>query len=782
MNCRRKSWSARLERLEDRCLLATLPAGFAEQVFATGLDSPTALAFAPDGRLFVTEQAGTIEVIKNGQKLATPFLNIAVDSAGERGLLGIAFDPQFASNQYVYVYYTTPTNTHNRVSRFTAMGDVADPASERIILELDPLSAATNHNGGAIHFAPDGTLFVATGENANPPLSQSLSSRLGKILRINPDGTIPADNPFAGSTTGANASIWAIGLRNPFTFAINEQNGVMFINDVGQGAFEEVNRGRAGANYGWPSAEGPSTDPRFDPPVFSYPHGTGNDAGRAVIGAAFYTPENETFPADYRGDYFFAEFANRWIRRLDPATGEVQLFATNVTGLPTDLAVGDDGGLYYLTRNPGQVTRVSYAAPAATEFVGFADGADLALAGPLTSGATSSDLLLVNRNPQGVEAALLGIDPITGSQLFRNFPATGSTPPALTDRDFLANLANDSRSELVRLTRPTSSGATPSGVFLQVVDPITGQVLSTRRYEDTVGETTYAAALAGMVDPEDVALVGSFTRPRQDPAARPEMLFFNKTDERGAAIVIIDLIDGSVRLRSPHAAGGFAGWLESSDEAIVTDTNNDGFDDLVLVNRVPNPEAFRSTNIGFVGIVSFDAADGGITDGLVGFSQFFAWNYAAPGESNVFPGYDDQADRVVAGLVTNDGASRPVILLVNSRDDGNPQSAAYAVLQPRTVVQGVPDSFQLISTIGINSVPVDSFDTDDLFLMADVTGDGSAEVISYSRQSGSNVLRTFDAFTGQVLGQVPTVATATDTRRVRSHAVDAFFEEEAWML
>src|SRR6185503_12450835 len=134
---------------------------------------------------------------KNGALLPTPFLTVTVNSSGERGLLGVAFDPQFASNGFVYVYYTATTPAiHNRVSRFTASGDVALAGSEVVLLDLNNLSSATNHNGGAMHFGPDGKLYVAVGENANSANSQTLSNLLGKILRLNADGTIPTDNPF----------------------------------------------------------------------------------------------------------------------------------------------------------------------------------------------------------------------------------------------------------------------------------------------------------------------------------------------------------------------------------------------------------------------------------------------------------------------------------------------------------------------------------------------------------------------------------------------------------
>jgi glucose/arabinose dehydrogenase len=343
---------------------ATLPSGFAETQVATGIASPTAMTFAPDGRLFVAEQGGRLRVIKNGALLPTPFVTVNVNSAGERGLLGVAFDPNFAFNQYVYVYYTTASSPiHNRVSRFTAMGDIALGGSEVVILELENLTSATNHNGGAIHFAPDGTLFVAVGDNANGANSQTLGNRLGKMLRIFPDGSIPSSNPFFNTATGANRAIWALGLRNPFTFAFQPGSTRMFINDVGQNTWEEINDGIAGSNYGWPDTEGATSDPRFRSPIFAYGHGNTPTTGCAISGGAFYNPQTVQFPSSYVGDYFFADFCTGWIRKLDPAAGNsVTGFASGISS-PVDLAVASDGSLYYLARGSGgSVFRVAYTA------------------------------------------------------------------------------------------------------------------------------------------------------------------------------------------------------------------------------------------------------------------------------------------------------------------------------------------------------------------------------------------------------------------------------------
>ena len=344
-----------------RAIAANLPTGFTEvQVGGNLSGSLTAMAFAPDGRLFVCQQGGQLRVIKNGVLLSTPFVSLTVDSSGERGLLGIALDPNFTTNHYLYVYYTVATSPiHNRVSRFTAAGNTAAPGSEIVILNLDNLSSATNHNGGAIHFGPDGKLYIGVGENANGANAQSLSNLLGKMLRINADGTIPPDNPFYNTATGNNRAIWALGLRNPFTFAFQPGTTRLFINDVGESTYEEINDGIAGSNYGWPITEGPTSNSAFRGPIYFYGHGTNNVTGCAIVGAAFYNPPVPQFPSSYSGKYFFADLCNGWIRVFDPSAGTATGFATGIVN-PVDLHVGSDGALYYLARGSGgQVFRIS---------------------------------------------------------------------------------------------------------------------------------------------------------------------------------------------------------------------------------------------------------------------------------------------------------------------------------------------------------------------------------------------------------------------------------------
>ena len=383
---------------------ATVPTGFMDTLVANGLTNPTAMAFAPDGRLFVCEQGGRLRVIKNGALLSTPFLTVTVDSAGERGLLGIAFDPNFVSNQLVYVYYTVPTPAHNRVSRFTANGDVAVAGSEVVLMELPNLSTATNHNAGAIHFGADGDLYIATGDNANGNNAQSFSTVLGKMLRITSTGAIPTDNPFFNQTTGNNRSIWALGLRNPFTFAFQPGTGRMFINNVGQSTWEEINDGIAGANYGWPICEGPCNPPNpdFTDPIFFYAN-TGVDC--AITGGTFYNPDTVQFPSNFVGKYFFSDFCGGWIRTLDPANPNgASDFASGISN-PVDLKVSPDGFLYYLARGAGSVNRITFTGgggggdniPPTVSITNPANGASVARRSTVTITATASDNVGVTR-------------------------------------------------------------------------------------------------------------------------------------------------------------------------------------------------------------------------------------------------------------------------------------------------------------------------------------------------------------------------------------------------
>jgi glucose/arabinose dehydrogenase len=387
-----------VQQLETRDLLATvLPAGFLETTFTSGLSGPTTMEFAPDGRLFVLEQGGNVKLVRTDGTTATA-LKLTLDSSGERGLLGIAFDPNYSSNHFVYLYYTNPngggaaTGTHNQISRFTV--NDADPQNpifggETPILDLNNLSSATNHNGGAIHFGKDGMLYVGVGENANGANSQTLGNLLGKLLRVNVDGyagvrddttighIIPADNPFVSRAAGINQLIFALGLRNPYTFDVQPGTGQIFINDVGQNTWEEIDRAVAGANYGWPNSEGfrtptdtATTIGTYMDPLLAYNHSGGRAGGGcAIVGGVFYDPPTAQFPSSYVGKYFYEDLCGGWIRVFDPAqTGSLSDpdpssgFATGDANNTVALKVDSSGTLYYLSRTAGQVEKISYQA------------------------------------------------------------------------------------------------------------------------------------------------------------------------------------------------------------------------------------------------------------------------------------------------------------------------------------------------------------------------------------------------------------------------------------
>ena len=308
---------------------------------------------APDGRVFLAEKNGKIRVVKNGTLLATPFITIPnVDNFNERGLLKVILDPNFNSNNFLYAYYTYKAAgssvSNNRVSRFTANGDLAVAGSEQVLIDIDPLGSVGYHNGGGLAIK-EGKLFVSVGENTVASNAQSLTTLKGKILRINLDGSIPTDNPFYTTASGVNRAIWALGLRNPFRLATQPGTNKLFINDVGNSSWEEINEGIAGKNYGWPGIEGVRTNQtppaNYQDPFYAY----GHSQGCSITAGIFYNPTTAKFPNAYVGKYFFGDYCNGWIKTIDPVTKAVANFATGINR-PLDVAVAKDGTLYFIAR------------------------------------------------------------------------------------------------------------------------------------------------------------------------------------------------------------------------------------------------------------------------------------------------------------------------------------------------------------------------------------------------------------------------------------------------
>ncbi|HET7273457.1 MAG TPA: PQQ-dependent sugar dehydrogenase [Rubrobacter sp.] len=337
----------------------SVPTGLTDSVVAQ-VNKPTSMTVAPDGRLLVTQKAsnnvGKVRVIKNGQLLSKPFLKVDTDTSYFRGVLGITLDPNFSTNHYVYIFYTATSPTvHNRVSRFTANGDVAVAGSEKVLLDLPTLGTSGGHYGGALRFGADGKLYIGVGDDVTPADTQSLNIVNGKVLRINPDGTIPSDNPFYVSTSGNNRAIYALGVRQPYSLDVLSGTLLkLYINDVGEDSWEEIDQAVSAANYGWPTYEGfvASPDPslqNYQNPVFYYAHGTTLDTGCSITGGAFYDPATTRLPSQYQGKYFYADYCGGWIRYIDPADTRTSYpFASGMVK-PVDLEVGDNGSLYYLS-------------------------------------------------------------------------------------------------------------------------------------------------------------------------------------------------------------------------------------------------------------------------------------------------------------------------------------------------------------------------------------------------------------------------------------------------
>jgi glucose/arabinose dehydrogenase len=387
-------------------LAANPPANFADAL-VTSVSSPTALAFTPDGRLLITQQTGQLRVFAGGVLLSAAAVDLgaSICDNSERGLLGVAVDPAFATNHYIYLYYThnpfagqqgecptgQPTNAKipfNRVSRFT-LGDNNLATGEQVLIDNIP-SPNGNHNGGDLHFGQDGYLYISVGDGGSDYAGDSGGAGdndaardqfilLGKILRIASDGGIPPDNPFvdansgrcntAGRTTAQRCQeTFAWGLRNPFRFAFRPVTSQFYINDVGQNAWEEIDAAQKGADYGWNCREGAHTNrttgkcspapANMVEPIYEYGHGTCN----SITGGAF-VPAG-VWPAPYDGAYVFADYVCNKIFRLVPNGSGFTAsdFATNAGG-PVAMTFGPYNGtqaLYYAAIGSGQIRRVAY--------------------------------------------------------------------------------------------------------------------------------------------------------------------------------------------------------------------------------------------------------------------------------------------------------------------------------------------------------------------------------------------------------------------------------------
>ena len=331
--------------------------GFERAVVVPGLDTPVDFRFLPDGRILVAEKAGAIKIVENGALRDEPVITLSVNTLGERGISGLAVDPDFVDNGYLYVSYVSSAN-RNQLSRLTMVGNTA---GTEVVLLQSGQSSAVNHHGGALGFGPDGTLYWGVGDNGNGANSQDLTNIHGKILRLNPDGSTPADNP---AIPGALPQIYAYGLRNPFRLTFTP-DGKLLVADVGAASFEELNLITAGGDYGWPGAEGVCDDCDSINPIYTYPRG----GGAAITSVLVY--DGDTFGPDYVGKVFIADLVKGWIRVLTctpefTSCGDAQTFDPDA-GSTVVLAQGPDGNVYQLLYQPGSLVRIAPAGEAEAE-------------------------------------------------------------------------------------------------------------------------------------------------------------------------------------------------------------------------------------------------------------------------------------------------------------------------------------------------------------------------------------------------------------------------------
>lgn len=343
------------------------------QTIVKGITAPVYLDAPHDGsgRLFVVEQTGQIRIIKDSKMLPVPFLDVSskIDrlSSGysEKGLLGLAFHPQFKSNGKFYVYYSAPPSNsredhHSVVAEYKANVDVANVNSEKVLMRIS--QPESNHNGGQMAFGPDGYLYIGTGDGGGGGdrhgkigNGQDLSNLLGKILRIDVNSgdpyKIPSDNPFL-QTSNAKPEIYAYGLRNPWRFSFDSKTGLLLCADVGQNKYEELNVITKGGNYGWRVLEGNHCFESRDcdrkgmtPPMLEYDH----DEGISIIGGYVYRGSGKT----YNGSYFFGDWNGKvWMLKNLYSDTRIPLILKSgneeITGSLNSFGQDEEGNIYLL--------------------------------------------------------------------------------------------------------------------------------------------------------------------------------------------------------------------------------------------------------------------------------------------------------------------------------------------------------------------------------------------------------------------------------------------------
>ncbi len=309
---------------------------------AEGLEVPWELAFPPDGRILVAERPGRIRVIRSGALLQASWATLPVASVSEAGLMGMALHPQFATNGHLFVCYTYRDATGRLLNRVARLTDVDGRGVNHQVV-LDGIPGAPIHDGCRLGFGPDGKLYVTMGDASNSGQAQNLSSLSGKVLRLEADGSVPADNPFPGSY------VYTYGHRNPQGLAWHPATGDLFITEHGPDTNDEVNILRAGSNYGWPDILGVVNNPRFQDPILTFTPTV------APAGAAFYS--GQRLPASWEGNFIFANLKASYLQRVILAPPDFRTVLSHQRlfqgqfGRLRAVALAPDGYLYFTTSN-----------------------------------------------------------------------------------------------------------------------------------------------------------------------------------------------------------------------------------------------------------------------------------------------------------------------------------------------------------------------------------------------------------------------------------------------
>jgi glucose/arabinose dehydrogenase len=513
--------------------------GFQAETVASGLVLPTAMAFAQDGRIFIAEKGGTVRAVKNGVLLSEPVITLTdVNTYNDRGLIGIAVDPNFTTNGYLYLSYTFentpganfsgPKTVH--IARVTVVGDsasesskvilvgtvdgdAANPSCENFLVTADCIpSDSPSHSAGGLRFGPDGKLYATLGEGANfdrvdtlALRAQNIDSLGGKMLRLNPDGTASADNPFYNGDPNANRSkVYAYGMRNAFRFNFRPSDGALFLGDVGWDTWEEINLIRPGGNYGWPCFEGTSRStpasggpgyvcdaPGAVAPLYFYQHNSAF-AGSVTAGAF---PGGAAYPSQYSNSLFFGDYAQDLIKRLvlDSANNvlSVQQDVIDNPGGPVDLSTGPDGNVYYLAIYTGELKRLVYttgnrnpiAAISATPVAGLAPlSVNFSSAG---SSDQNGDALIYSWNfGDGTTSSLANLNHV--------YTANGSYRAVLTLSDSHGGV--DIKSIMITVgNKPPEAfiGSPASGSLYKAGDTIAAQGSSTDSEDGALGASAH---------------------------------------------------------------------------------------------------------------------------------------------------------------------------------------------------------------------------------------------------------------------------------------------------